>query len=219
MKKLIYRPLTLVLCLLIVFSAIVPIFGATPVNDYASHWASETIKSSLESGITKGYPDGSFKPDEAITRAEFFSLVNNAFNYTSASMTTYTDVARNSWYVPVIEKAQTAGYIIGYPNGSIRPEGNISRQEGAVIIKRLKSLTAISNTLYFTDASSIALWSKQAVIAATEANIMIGYPDGSFKPNAPISRAEALVAVHTSLNLEIIAVTETDPDVIVGVQN
>lgn len=219
MKNLIYRPLTLVLCLLIVFSALVPIFGSTPVNDYSSHWANETIQSSFASGITKGYPDGSFKPDKAITRAEFFSLINNAFKFTSVSDAPYTDVAGNAWYVSVIQKADAAGYITGYPDGSIHPEGNISRQEVAVIIKRLKSLIAISKTLSFTDSRSVATWSTQAVIAATEANIMIGYPDGSFRPNAPISRAEALVAVHVAYNLEVIAVSETTPAVTVGIQN
>ncbi len=208
MAKYFNKPLTLVLCFLMVFSVTTPVFGVTSSDDYSSHWAKETIQSEISSGIAKGYPDGSFKPDNAITRAEFFSLANNVFGFTSSMDTTYTDVSNDAWYYTVIAKAKAAGYINGYPDGSIHPEGNISRQEVAVLISNLKSLTSASNTIPFTDASTIASWSKQAIIAVAKANSMIGYPDGSFKPEAQITRAEALVAItnafdHVTTDTEI----------------
>lgn len=202
MKKLINKQIAMVLCFLMLTSAI-PVFGATSSNDYASHWAKDTIQSALSSGIATGYADGSFKPDNAITRAEFFSLVNKTFTFIIGDGTTYTDVPNDAWYAPIIANAKTAGYIIGYPDGSIHPESNISRQEVAVIISSLKSLTAKSDTLSFIDASSIASWSKQAIIAAFEANIMVGYPDHSYKPEALITRAEALVAITRCFNLPL----------------
>lgn len=202
MKITFNKPLTLILCFLMVFSTIIPAFGATPANDYKSHWAKETIHLALSSGIASGYPDGSFRSDNAITRAEFFSLVNNVFKFTNSAQTTYTDVSSNAWYAPTIEKAHAAGYLSGYPDGSIQPNDNISRQEAASIISILKSLTSASNTLNFTDKLSIADWSKQAVIAVTEANIMIGYPDNSFKPKAQITRAEALVVITRAFNYD-----------------
>jgi len=183
-----------------VFSVTMPAFGATPLNDHMSHWAKDTIQSALSSGIANGYPDGSFKPNNAITRAEFFALTNNVFGFTGTTETTYTDVPSAAWYAPVIAKAETAGYISGYPDRSIHPKGNITRQEVAAIIGRLKSLGASSNSLSFTDASSIPSWSKADIIAVSEAKIMNGYPDGSFKPTAPTTRAEALIAITKGFN-------------------
>lgn len=200
MTKLFKKPLSLVLCFLMLFSTVIPVFGATSTNDYETHWAKETIKSALTSGYIEGYPDGSFKPDKAINRAEFFAMVNSVFNFTTTTDSTYTDVSDDVWYAPVIAKAKAAGYIVGYPDGSIHPKGYISRQEVAVIISRLKSLVAKSNDLTYTDAASVSSWSKQAIIGTAEAFIMIGYPDGSFKPAAQITRAEALVAITKCYN-------------------
>src|SRR5665647_1813849 len=119
MIKFFNKPLILILSCIMVFSMFVPAFGAVTTSDYESHWASEEIQSAVDLGIVKGYPDGTFKPDNAITRSEFFSLVNNAFDFTVASEDTFTDVLTNAWYAPVIAKAKAAGYITGYPDGGI----------------------------------------------------------------------------------------------------
>lgn len=209
MKKHFKNPFALVLCFLMIFSSFLPVFGEDlQSNDYSSHWAKETIKSALASGIASGYPDGSFKPDQAVDRAEFFTLINSAFKINTASEVKYTDVKGDAWYAPSI--AKSTGYADGYPDGTIQPEGNISRQEAAVILGRVKALTPTASVPAFTDASSIADWSRQAVIAALEARIMIGYPDGSFKPTSKITRAEALVAVYNGLNHEAAGITPAE---------
>lgn len=209
MKKHLKNRFPLVLCFLMIFSSFLPVFGEEmQSNDYSSHWAKETIESALASGIVSGYPDGSFKPDQAIGRAEFFTLVNSAFKINTVSEVKYTDVKGDAWYAASI--AKSTGYADGYPDGTIQPEGNISRQEAAVILSRVKTLTPTASVPAFTDASSIADWSRQAVIAALEARIMIGYPDGSFKPTSKITRAEALVAVYNGLNHEEAVVTPVE---------
>src|SRR5665648_66368 len=106
------KPLILILSCIMVLSMSVPIFGVETTSDYESHWASETIQAAIDSGMAKGYPDGTFKPDNAITRSEFFSLVNNALNFTVKSEDTYADVLADAWYAPVIAKAKAAGYIV-----------------------------------------------------------------------------------------------------------
>jgi hypothetical protein len=163
--------------------------------------------------MAKGYPDGTFKPDNTINRSEFFSLVNNAFDFTVASEDTYTDVAADKWYAPVIAKAKAAGYIVGYPDGGIHPEMNISRQEVATVISRLESMTPKTSTLDYTDASDVADWSEPAVIALYEAEIMIGYPDGSFMPEKQITRAEAIVVLTNVLNHQLVNQTTDIADV------
>ncbi|MDF1618430.1 ice-binding family protein [Petrocella sp. FN5] len=205
MKMSFSKSLTVFLCLLMVFTITTPVLGAVSSKDYESNWAKETIQSALSSGIADGYPDGTFKPNNPVTRAEFISLVNNIFGFTNAATTNYTDVSTTDWYAPAIGKAFAAGYISGYPDGSMKPDAHISRQEVASIISRLKSLSATSDTPDFTDGSSIATWSKQAIIAIDEAKIMVGYPNGSFKPLAQTTRAEALVAITRAFNYNVIS--------------
>jgi hypothetical protein len=211
MKNVLKKPLVLILSLLLVLSAFTPAFSATTSSDYDSHWAKATIQSAISSGIVEGYQDGSFKPDNSITRAEFSEMVNNVFSFTEMAEITYLDVPSDAWYSPVMSKAKAAGYLEGYPDGTIKPGEHITRQEVAVIISRLKSLTTESTTLSFTDAASVASWSKQAVIAVVDANIMIGYPNDSFMPIAPITRAEALVTIMRAFDFTAI---DTMPDAI-----
>ena len=210
MTKRFRNPLIFIICLIMAFSVLVPAFGATPANDYDSHWAKAVIQSAIDSGISKGYPDGSFRPDKAVTRAEFFALVNNAFKFTKTSAVEFSDVTADAWYAPVIAQAKAAGYISGYADGGIHPESNITRQEAAVIISRIKSLAGPADSLSFTDTAAIASWSKPAVSAVFAAKVMSGYPDGSFKPQAQIKRAEALVAVNNGLNYQAAADTIYD---------
>ncbi len=196
MKSPLRKTLSMALCFILVLGTLVPVFADTAVKtDYDTHWARGAIASAVASGLTKGYPDGSFKPENPITRAEFFALVNKAFKVTEAAPASYTDVAADAWYAPVVAKAKAAGYISGYADGSIRPESNITRQEAAVVLSKAKSLKAQNSAPTFSDASAVAAWGKDAVAAASEAKIMSGYPDGSFKPEAQIKRAEALVAI------------------------
>jgi len=171
----------IILALLMALSLLSHAFAEPNAStDYESHWAKESIQKALDSGILKGYPDGTVRPDHPITRAEFFSLVNNAFGFEDSATVTYSDVQSSSWAYPVIAKAQAAGYITGYSDGTIRPDRSIARQEVAGIVNRILSLQTEEETLPFTDAAQIPAWSKPAVLSVYEANIMNGYPDGSF---------------------------------------
>lgn len=201
MNKLIKGISIIVIAILTTLSSISITFAANkPLTDYETHWAKKTIESALASGIMKGYPDGTIRPNNNITRAEFFSLVNNAFGFDKNVPITYSDIKSSNWAYPVIATAQAAGYITGYPDDTIRPGSHISRQEAAVIISRIDSLKPGPEALPFTDASKIAVWSKQAVLSVYSAKIMNGYPDGSFKPVNPITRAETLVTVLRALD-------------------
>ncbi len=196
MSNYLRKTLALTLSLLMVLSTFSPVFGATASTDYDTHWAKEVIEAAMKSGVSKGYLDGSFKPDNTITRAEFFALVNNSFGFTEESNVTFIDVTNEAWYASVIAKADAAGYISGYPDGGIHPDSMITREEAASIMSRVQSLAANTNDIAFSDATSIADWSKVAVIAVSEAKIMNGYPNGNFKPRALITRAEALATVN-----------------------
>jgi hypothetical protein len=168
-------------------------------SDISGHWAEETIQEWIDNDWVKGYPDGSFKPDDHITRAEFVALVNRSFQFTTTGPISFTDVNQNAWYASAIGIAVRAGYIQGYNDNTMRPENHISREEAATIIMKINNLTANSTAAnVFTD-SALLTWSKGAVGAVAAANLMTGYPDGTFGPTRMIRRGETVVLLDRSV--------------------
>ena len=160
----------------------------------------------VSQGIVTGYTDNTFKPGNAISRAEFITIINRAFGFEESAEISYTDVKPGDWFAPQIQKARAAGYIAGYEDNTMRPNNKISRQEVAVIIGRILNLdnnAGLTEVDRFSDAASIPSWSRGAVGAVVAAGYMTGYPDGSFKAGNNITRAEAVVVVGRCLVEEI----------------
>ena len=105
-------------------------------RDIAGHWAEKGIKAWTARELAGGYPDGTFRPDSPITRAEFLTLVNRAFGYTKAGQATYRDVTETDWFTGEIAKAAAVGYLGGYPDGTVKPQNPITRQEAAALLLR-----------------------------------------------------------------------------------
>src|SRR5450756_411440 len=128
----------------LMFSLIPANTFAVAASDISGHWAQVTIQSWMDKGLIKGYPDGTFKPDQNLTRAEFMTLANRAFGYTAVVPITYTDVKTGSWYAPEVAKAKAAGYISGYPDGTMRPENPITREETQPLLRVCNTWTPMS---------------------------------------------------------------------------
>ena len=188
-----------ILCMMFTLMPMSVSAAANVESDISGHWAEDTIQSWVDEGTIKGYEDGSFKPENTISRAEFMTMVNGIFGHTDVKATTYTDVKSDSWYADAVAKAAAAGYIEGYPDGTMKPDNSISREEAATIIMKINKLTENADAANkFIDASTL-VWSKGAVGAVSEANIMTGYPDLSFQPKNYIKRGEAIFALDKSL--------------------
>ncbi|MBJ6360391.1 S-layer homology domain-containing protein [Paenibacillus sp. GCM10012307] len=172
-------------------------------SDLDGAWAEMQIGEWLDKGLVKGYPDGTFRPDATITRAETAALINRAFDFKASGSNPFTDVPEGRWYAAEVSKAQAAGYMKGNGNGVFRPEANIKRQEAAVMLARLLELKADKEAAAkFSDASSIPNWSIGEVGASVEAGLINGYPDRSFKPDKPLTRAEAIVILNRALGMK-----------------
>ncbi|MGI5921584.1 MAG: SwmB domain-containing protein [Syntrophomonadaceae bacterium] len=170
-------------------------------SDIHEHWAQKQITSWLQKGLASGYPDGSFKPDNSITRAEFITLTNRAFSFTEKADINYSDVEPDNWFAAEIARAQAAGYISGYDDGTMKPNQPISRQETAAIIARICKLDTSSHlnaVNKFKDAGTIPAWSKGSIGAVVAQGYMSGYPDQTYHPEKPISRAEAVVTLDNA---------------------
>ncbi len=177
-------------------------------SDIQGHWAQEQIAAWIAKGLVKGYDDGRFKLDHPITRAEFIVLVNRTFGFSGQSDISFTDVSATHWAYADMAKAVHAGYMTGYADGTIGASVPISRQEVAVIVSRLLKLdtTQAKVDIVIEDAADIAAWSKGAIYAVVGAQLMKGYSaDHTFKPEALITRAEAIVTLDRAAASQTVA--------------
>ena len=120
------KVISLSICLLLVLSMfagnIAPVKASDENNlqsqaqfeDIDEHWAEQNIIDWIEKGLIKGYEDGSFRPDKSITRAEFITLVNNAFGFKEIASASFKDVLGSDWYAEDVGKAVAEGYITGW---------------------------------------------------------------------------------------------------------
>lgn len=170
------------------------------VADISGHWAEDVISDWANKGLANGYPDGTFRPNKDISRAEFIKLVNNAFEYTEEKEISFTDVSEDQWFYSTIKVASSSGYIQGYDDGSMRPNKPITREEVATIISRITNLEGREKgVIRFSDAANIG-WSKGFVGAVVVEGYMQGYPDGTFMPQKYITRAESIKALDNIIN-------------------
>lgn len=169
---------------------------AKSFSDTESHWAGQKIKQGVDKGWINGYPDGSFQPDRYISRAEMASLFQRAVGFSDHVDVTqqahFADVATDAWYSGAISAATAAGILKGYEDGSMRPNQPVSRQEAAVMMVRMAQLEA-NETAAAKFSDSMPAWSKGQIGASAAAGWIEGYPDGSFRPDHLLTRAEAVV--------------------------
>ena len=169
-------------------------------RDYVGHWAEAVIQKWLDMEYITGYPDGTFRPEEFITRAEFVKIVNNTFGFKETAEITFTDVEEEKWYYEEIQKAYKEGDIVGVSETEFAPEDYITREQAAIIMTRLLELEGNEKGAdVFSDSNKISSWAKEYVGAAAEHNLIKGYEDNTFRPQNNIKRAEALVLLDRIL--------------------
>lgn len=177
---------------------------AAGFSDLQGHWAENQINQWANKGLTGGYEDGTFKPNNGVTRAEFVALVNRAFAIpASNAVDSFADVKNGQWFYGEVAKAKIVGYIGGYSDGTFRPDQTISRQEVASVLVRLLKLQPTSEgTNQFADSGQIQDWSRPGIGAVVNSGLMKGFPDNTFQPLKSITRAEAVVALDRALLLK-----------------
>ncbi len=166
-------------------SADKPMFPDTP-----SAWYNKAINAVVQRGIMKGYPDGTFKPNDAITRAEFTQMISTIDNkpYGTAP---FADVIGH-WAERPIGSEYQAGRILGYPDGTFRPDSHITRCEAAVILNKIfernfdaMSLLKCKNPMmieYFTDLD-ISFWGYNDLVEATNTHEYVRRVKGRVEEN------------------------------------
>lgn len=178
-------------------------------NDVNGHWAEKTITAWQDANRINGYEDGSFRPDQAVTRAEFVRLMNQALALKDSGSVDFSDVKSSDWFYDDVAIAIGEGYCSGFPDGTFLPQDSVTRAQAAVFVANAKGLSAnASAASKATDFSAIPSWAAGSVGAVLDAGYMTGYPDGSFKADGKLTRAEAVSTLDRILG----GTTDTEVD-------
>lgn len=165
-------------------------------TDIAGHWAESYIKQAVSKGIVNGYPNRMFKPDNAVSRAEFTVMLAGTLNLDGegAALMFADNEQIGQWAKRAVSLALQMEIVNGYTDGSFRPDAQITRAEMAsMIAKTLKVSRNANTTTSFADDEDIPIWAKDAVEAIRKLGIVNGRGGNKFVPNDTATRAEAVV--------------------------
>lgn len=165
-------------------------------SDTAGHWAEAHIREAVVKGMVRGYPDGTFRPDQPVTRAEFTVMLVGALQLDGdADELTFTDHEKiGAWAKSSIALAAQAGIVTGYTDGSFRPDDSITRVEAAMMIAKAMQLPwEADEETHFADNDEIPQWAKGAAEAIRKLGIVNGRSENHFVPYGTTTRAEAVV--------------------------
>ncbi len=202
--------LSIALIMVMVLGTSVTGFAATTFSDINGHWAAASINYGVANGFIKGYADGTFKPDNPVTRAEFSRMLNVAFGIANTQAVNFYDVASSEWYYQEVRKAVAAGYINGYEDNTFRPNSRITRQEAAVMIASVIPAAATAPSLAgLSDNGSIADWARAAVTKVYAKGYMRGDNNNMYNPLKSLTRAEAATILSSIISKENIVSDDT----------
>ncbi len=184
-------------------------------SDLQNHWAKSCILKLAERNLVHGYPDGSFRPDAPVTRAEFAVLMFNCFSRARIirNPINFKDVPTSHWAGEAIKKATQRGFLVGYPDQTFKPDQPIPRVQTLIAYaSHLKLKTPQPPTIhpnfslekllegYFEDAADIPNYAKPLTLTAAYHYLVVNYPNvKKLNPNQPATRAEVAALICQAL--------------------
>ena len=179
--------------------------SAVSFSDVEGHWAYEQIMEYAEKGIVNGDPEGTFRPDDTVTREEFCKIMLNAFGVmvTASETESFSDVPADAWSYAFVEGAKM--YLPGYDDGTYLPGNEATRADvTAAIVKIMGYPVGIvtDSELALTKFSDGADIDEDLVIfvsLAVEKGLVNGDPEGTFRPGSGITRAEAVTLISRAV--------------------
>jgi hypothetical protein len=190
--------------------AVTPIVSPAPafaqgrfIDVPSGYWAERFITDLAARDVIAGFPDGSFHPNDPVTRAQYAAMVRKAFNKAKIrGDVAFIDVPGSYWAAPAISEAYTMGFMAGYPGNIFSPNQNIPRAQ--VLVSLANGLNyAPSNTAVlqvYNDASAIPSYAVNSIAAATEKQMVVNYPSVQFlNPNQTATRADVAAFIDQAL--------------------
>lgn len=191
-----HRKLWIIILMLYILMSPMKAWAFSDVDE--DHWATQSISVLASKGLVSGYGEGDFRPEASLTRAEAVVLLVNAkgvgqgLEELKNVECIFRDVEDGHWASAYINLAWERGLVSGYPDGSYRPEQQVSRLEfTTMLIRALEMEEYGGSPLAFIDGGEIPEWARTSVDLATSYRLISGYPDGTFKGNKDVRRDEA----------------------------
>ncbi|BAZ67691.1 MAG: fasciclin domain-containing protein [Pelatocladus maniniholoensis HA4357-MV3] len=195
-------------------------------------WAKPFIQALAQRNIIAGFENGTFRPQQPVQRAEFAAMIAKAFDQNQVRQLTesgFTDVPGDYWAASEIQEAYKTGFMVGYGSTLFFPEQSISRAQAITALAnglRLSPDGTPANILrsYYKDAGWIPAYAINPITAATQANIVVNYPDlRTLSPLQNLTRAEAAALLYQALvkqgKIEPLANNVTAANYVVGRNN
>lgn len=163
------------------------------LSDIKGHWAENSIRHFIDNGFVNGYADGTFKPDDNITRAEFVKLINKVNNLNYGSNKVFSDTI-NHWSRHEVDVAYTNKIANGVGDDLFKPDNQITRQEAATMIANYEKIgdNDFDKINRYSDGYQVSNWAKSSVEIAIEKGYLGGYSDNTLRPLNNLTRAEAV---------------------------
>ncbi|WOD38979.1 S-layer homology domain-containing protein [Nodosilinea sp. E11] len=219
----------LMLALGLTVGAFAPVISAAPViaqtqpqtqfaDVPAGHWAYQFINNLAARDVIAGFPDGTFRPDEPVTRAQYAAMLRRAFNRASVrGATAFVDVPPNYWAAAAIREADTMGFLSGYPGNVFQPDQNIPRAQVLVSLANGLNYTASNpdSIRVYRDSATIPAYAVASLAAATEQRMVVNYPDVQvLRPNQTATRAEVAAFIYQALASQNQVATVNSPFIV-----
>ncbi|MHC5595369.1 MAG: glycoside hydrolase family 10 protein [Nostoc sp.] len=183
--------------------------NATTFSDIQNHWARLFITALAQRGIVSGLPNGVYRPDNSLTRAEFATIVTNAFRTVTKKRqyVSFVDVPTNYWAAAAIQTAYEKAFISGFPDNTFRWANRITRIEVLVsLVGGLEIATKVKSDLLsqlpqiYQDSVQIPGYGRNQVAIATSAGLVVSFPNIKLlNPNLAATRADVAVIIYQAL--------------------
>lgn len=197
--------------------AVTTVASAATFTDTQGHWAQNKISQLADHSVIGGYPDGSFKPEGTLTRAEFAAILVKSFKLPPVQTgSSFYDVPASHWASPLIEAVQKAGLMSGYPGSQFKPNKPVSRAEVMAIMAKAfpqespNSDATVQILASYADGYQVPSWAQPAVAETIQTGIYANNPayTSYIQPNRAVTRAE-VAAMTDNLLTKLLAFQQT----------
>jgi S-layer homology domain len=187
------------------FLAVAPAQAQTTFTDVTSnYWANGFIQELSNRGVIKGFTDGTFRPNDIVTRAQFASMISGFDTANVRSAVAFPDVPSSFWANNAIRTAYQKGFMSGFPNGTFSPNQQIPRAQALVSLANGLGYTTNGNVdsvlNFYSDSTSIPDYARTSIAAATTKSMVVNFPTVTqLNPNRSMTRAEAAALIYQAL--------------------
>lgn len=165
-------------------------------------WYTQAVAYCADKGYVSGYEDGSFRPNNKLTRAEMAVIMNKMLGLTESAKNTYADVVSGKWYTDAVLHCVKSGVMTGYSDKVFGTSDTLTREQGAVILAKAFQVNKVSGRTGFADDASISKWAVESVKAMSAKGLITGMGSNQFAPKTPLTRAQMCQIIYAAQGKE-----------------